>query len=186
VPKKMSKILTQLQNLNSPKTKKLAKPTKPVEVTHNNGELPVKVTTAKQPVKLPVVSQDSGIPSSSQNDAVLMFKAVKRVLENNFKNVIERLQLHSLPSPCLFDLRSCQQNHSKAAPVCFISDSNQYLLNVHVENDNYFQFIQLAKNRCAQGEFPGSDLLHSILLGILVSFINFTLLAQSLIILFLF
>jgi hypothetical protein len=61
-------------------------------------------------------SQMSQVPSTQfsvkAENSVEMMRTIKRVLEEDFKSVCERLCLQSVP-PCLYDLKKCHQLHSR-------------------------------------------------------------------------
>lgn len=117
-----------------------------------------------------VISQlpEKIIPNSN-GDFVNMVRSIKSVLELNFKNVSERLQLESIP-PYLYDLKAYQRKFAKNAQVQFASNESVYLAKNLLTEDRHGQFIHYVRNSmCGRSEFPGAMITRGVLELILVS-----------------
>lgn len=131
----------------------------------------IKLSTSFVPIAL-TQSNDVFISQTPQNlnlieSGVIMMHSVKKVLEHDFKDVSQRLQLLSAP-PCLYDLQKCCKQHSHITQIT--SNGNRILAKSLLAEDRYAQFIQYVRESiCGQKEFPGVDALRGILELILVS-----------------
>jgi hypothetical protein len=116
-----------------------------------------------------VLTQIPSIEVQKKSDGVSMMRSIKKVLEDNFKDVSDRLQLQSVPQ-CLFDLSSCHRNHSKKVNVEEAGSESQYLAKNFLAEERYTQFILYVRNSmCGRKEFPGVVVVKGILEMILVS-----------------
>jgi hypothetical protein len=117
-----------------------------------------------------VLTQIPSIEVEKKTDGgVSMMRSIKKVLENNFKDVSDRLQLQSVPQ-CLFDLSSCHRNHSKKVDVEEAGSESQYLAKNFLAEERHTQFILYVRNSmCGRKEFPGVAVVKGILEMILVS-----------------
>lgn len=112
----------------------------------------------------------SQVSASQQEriDGVAMMRKIKKVLESDFKNVHERLQLDPIPM-CLYNLKHCIKNHSET--VVYASES-QYLAKQMLNCNQYFQFISFVRNMCGRNEHPDSSIMLGILELIMVRIIK--------------
>lgn len=116
-----------------------------------------------------VLSQVPSFPGNSEDEGVKMMRKIKRVLENNFKDVSDRLQLQSVP-PCLYDLKHCHKCHSKKVEVELAGSESQYLAKNFLDEDRHAQFMFYVRNSmCGRKEFPGVTVVRGVLELILVS-----------------
>lgn len=98
---------------------------------------------------------------------VIMMRKIKKMLENNFKNIAERLQLDPVPA-CLHDLRNCHDHHSKS-PVLIASVMVKNTAMGYLRAERLFQLLHYVRhNMCGQRLFPGADILINILQKIMV------------------
>lgn len=111
-----------------------------------------------------MVSQVSASHQEQINGVAMMLK-IKKVLESDFKNVHERLQLDPIPM-CLYNLKHCIKNHSETLSH---STESQYLAKQMLIGNQYFQFISFIRNMCGRSEQPDSSIMLGILELILVS-----------------
>lgn len=111
-----------------------------------------------------MVSQVS-ISQQERIDGVAMMRKIKKVLESDFKNVHERLQLDPIPM-CLYNLKHCIKNHSV---IRNNSLEDQYLAKQMLIGNQFFQFISFIRNMCGRNEQPDSSILLGILELIMVS-----------------
>lgn len=110
----------------------------------------------------------SQAPQEPPADGVKMMRNVKKVLEHNFKNVSDRLQLQSVP-PCLYNLSRCHQSHVKKVEVNFAGSESVYLAKNFLEEERHTQFIMYVQNSmCGRKEFPGVSVVRGVLELILV------------------
>lgn len=108
----------------------------------------------------------SQVSASQQEiiDGVAMMRKIKKVLESDFKNVHERLQLDPIPM-CLYNLKHCIKNHSE---TLVHATESQYLAKQMLFSNQYFQFISFIRNMCGRNEQPDSSIMLGILELILV------------------
>lgn len=102
-------------------------------------------------------------------DGVAMMRKIKKILESDFKNVHERLQLDPIPM-CLYNIKHCITNHSVIHNIHSLED--QYLAKQMLIGNQFFQFISFIQNMCGRNEQPDSSILLGILELIMVS-LNF-------------
>lgn len=106
----------------------------------------------------------SQIPPQTPGEAFNTINCIKKVLEENYKDVSGRLQLKTIPS-YLYDLKA----FSDQKDIQFALSENEYLAKNYVEEDRLI-FINFVTNvMCGHREFPGSQVLRGILDMILVS-----------------
>lgn len=104
------------------------------------------------------------------NDSVALMRSITETIENDSKNVSERLRLKFKPR-CLFNLKRCRKIHSSKLYELQIAASyeNQYLSRSLIEEERYSQFIYFVGSMCGQRVFPGSEILLGIFEILLVS-----------------
>lgn len=150
-PKKSSTLLKNVANVVAGQTKQNSKLNIPTKVPESG--------------EYDVMSQPNDVARS-------MISTLKKILENNFKDPVERLNLNFIP-PCLFNLKRCAQRHSKKSAVPETSSyENQYIAKEMLVEDRHFQFVKFVTDMCGRNEFPGSGLVLTILEQILVSFLS--------------
>lgn len=110
------------------------------------------------------------IPTQNQSqieDTITMMRKIKKLLECNFKNVAERLQLDPVP-PCLYDLRKCHFTHHSKNSVS-LAPKKQKTLNYYLLHEQFFQFNHSVRHSlCGHDEFPGTEVLIKMLEKIMV------------------
>lgn len=116
-----------------------------------------------------VNNNSEDISTQTSDVAKTMIATIKKILERNFKDPIERLNLNFIP-PCLFNLKKCAEKHSKRSKIPEITNlENQYIAKQMLIEDRYFLFIKFLSDMCGRNEFPGVTLVTLILEQILVS-----------------
>ncbi len=103
------------------------------------------------------------VTTQSSDVARRVIQTIKKVLEKNFKDPVERLQLDFVPK-CLYNLKECAENHNKkaAAPI-MASFDNVYFAKQFILEERYFQFLKFVSDMVGRNEFPGSSLILLIL-----------------------
>lgn len=103
-----------------------------------------------------------------EDAGVTMMRKIKKMLENNFKNVAERLQLDPVPA-CLHNLRNCHDHHSKSLSVPTASIMIKNTAMGYLKAERLFQLLHYVRhNICGQKLFPGADILINILQKMMV------------------
>lgn len=144
-------ISTQIEKQPSPIFKK-------PKLLNNNTTSHVNQISNEIMVSQVTVSQQERI------DGVTMMRKIKKILESDFKNVHERLQLDPIPM-CVYNFKHCINNHSKTH---LNTIENQYLAKQMMVGSQHFQFISFIRNMCGRNEQPDSSLMLGILKLILV------------------
>ena len=163
--KKKRVLLSNLTNFKSPKGKNFQERTMPekgsVAVTDSGS-----VTHEASQIML---SQVPMTQSQIKCDGVEMMRCIKKVQEENFKNVSERLQLDSKPT-CLYDLKRCHEFHSSKLAVEIAESESQYLAKNLLIEQRHTQFVMYVRNNmCARKVFPGVPVVLGVLELIMVS-----------------
>lgn len=115
--------------------------------------------------QLAAVANEIQVKSQDVEEGITMMRKIKQMLEKNFKNIAERLQLDPVPS-CLFDLTTC---HLKHHPKNAVTTSSSIYSLSYLDEDEFYQFMHRIRHRtCASSQFPGSDVLIKILESMLV------------------
>lgn len=101
-------------------------------------------------------------------DCVLMSRALRKILETHMKDAGQRLHLDIFPA-YLYDLKAyaklCQKQKLQ-----FASHSKKSLAMSYVEEERHFQFTHHVRaTMCGPREFPGTEVIFTILEQILVS-----------------
>lgn len=102
-------------------------------------------------------------------DMVIMLRCIKKVLEQSFKDVSNRLQLQSVPTQ-LYDLKKYRDSFSSKTVVQAASNEIQSLAKNYLTDDRHTQFIiHVRQNMVGRKEYPGLVAVRGILELILVS-----------------
>lgn len=122
--------------------------------------LQIQASGSQQPAK-------SSIDEHSQ--FVEMMRNIKKMQEESFKNVAERLQLDPVPS-CLYDLKKCHSTHHSKNPIKLISNTTKTtILDALSIDARIWRFTHsIRHNILGLNMFPGSDVLYKILEKIMV------------------
>jgi hypothetical protein len=171
------KALEEKQTPNKIKVVELVKPNKTHKnVIHQKNSEPFALKIQETVLIKPSLTQINASQASSQatptpDDAISMFIKVRKVLEQNFKNVQERLELDRSSTPqCLFDSKECTQYHSSKSQIDKASESSTYIARTYLSEERHFQFFHFVRhNLCGLGQFPGSEICIKVLQEILVS-----------------
>lgn len=160
-----SKKRSELQNISNFKS-----PPKKAQISVPGQSHPVVKTERLIPAS---TSEVSVVPASQaptpDDEGVKMMRNIKKVLERNFKDVSDRLQLQSVP-PCLYNLKHCHQSHTKKMEVNFAGPESVYLAKNFLDEDRHTQFTMYVRNSmCGRKEFPGISVVRGVLELILVS-----------------
>lgn len=112
--------------------------------------------------------------SENHNDLIEMLQKIKRMHDENFKNVAERLQLDPVPS-CLYDLKKCHDTHHPKNAAKMISNTTKTtVLDALSIDTRIWRFTHNVRhNVLGLNIFPGSDVLSKVLEKILVSIPNY-------------
>lgn len=166
-PQKRRKRLQNLTNLKSPPKKTSLEECSVDKVP--NHFLPVVELHRWTPASSDVSTQAEFVVSQvAGNDGVSMMRSVKKVLEENFKDVSGRLQLQKVPL-CLYDLKFCHKQHTKYE-VKFAGSEILHVAKSFLNEDRHTQFIMFVRNNiCGRKEFPGVAVIRGVLELILVS-----------------
>lgn len=166
--KKPRRGLLNLTNFKSPlkkKSKSFNESSSTVKEAHQ-------IATTKSCEASQIISQ---VPptqfqfKSTDEDGIKMMRCIKKVLEDNFKSVSERLQLQSVP-PCLYDLKNCHQFHSKKVELKVAATDSIYLAKNFLDEERHLQFVTYVRNSmCGRKEFPGVAVIRGVLDLMLVS-----------------
>ncbi|CRK93811.1 CLUMA_CG007338, isoform A [Clunio marinus] len=96
-------------------------------------------------------------------NSILMMKKIRKVLELNFKNTKNRLQIVSTPQ-CLYNIKQCHQNRSLNTKLTESSVENQFFAKNFFSEDRHYQFILYVRNNmCNKREFPGVNVIRCVL-----------------------
>ena len=155
-------LLSNLTNFKSPKAKKTIAVKESVVAVDSSS-----VTNEASQIML------SQVPTTQSTNlkcnGVEMMRCIKKVQEENFKNVSERLQLDSKPA-CLYDLKRCHDLHSSKLRMEIAENESQYLAKNLMVEQRYVQFVMYVRNNmCARKEFPGVAVVLGVLELMLVS-----------------
>lgn len=170
------RCFSNLTNFKSPKSRKISKSInsankltnyfKPV-VKPNNEEPVAQESTQCSQI---VISQPPNDSIRESNGGIIgMIRCVKKVLEDDFKDVSKRLQLQSIP-PYLYNLKSYNSQIEACTGIQLASKESEYMAKSFLSEDRHCQFIYFVRNSmCGRKEFPGFKVIHGILELILVS-----------------
>lgn len=176
------RCFSNLTNFKSPKSRKIPKNANDCKKLTNcfsqNVKKPDQATAVSAPASEVSSTQYDEIVISqlppelvpkSNDEIVSMIRSIKKVMELDFKNVAERLQLQSIP-PYLYNLKEYQKRFAKNAGVQHASRESEYLAKNFLTEDRFCLFIQYVRNSmCGCNEFPGHIVICGILELILVS-----------------
>lgn len=136
-----------------------------------NVEPPLQVTVSSSSIK----SENSEM-SEVEMGVISLMRKIKKMMENSFKNVAERLKLDTVP-PCLYDLKKCYYNHGSKNTVKIAPNHLKQTTLGYLQAERIFQFIHRVRhNMCGQNFYPSVDILISMFEKMLVSlhcFINY-------------
>lgn len=109
------------------------------------------------------------LAADTKADMVKMMTCIKMVLERNFKDVSNRLQLQSVPTQ-LYDMKKYRDSFSSKTVVQAASNEIQSLAKNYLADDRHTQFIiHVRQNTVGRKEYPGLVAVRGILELILVS-----------------
>lgn len=118
-----------------------------------------------------VVTQVSSkdLAADTNADMIEMMKCIKMVLEQDFKDVSNRLQLQSVPSQ-LYNTKKYRDSFSSKTVVQAASNEIQSLAKNYLADDRHTQFvIHVRQNTVGRKVYPGLVAVRGILELILVS-----------------
>ena len=134
-----------------------------IDLTNNSGsDVEIKPTKSE-------LNPSKTKSSQHSSSTVVIFSQLKKLIENHYMDIKERLQLTSVPS-CLLNLKKCSIIHSKKSEnACEIS-SWQYIPQQMILAERFGSFAKMTNDLCGRDEFP-DKLILPLLEVILVSYL---------------
>lgn len=170
----VEQVTMEVPQMVAGRKRKASQNTNPVE---NQNEVTDDAKKSK-PSKLSQVESSGSVesqqPARNLSDEhaefVEMMRRIKKMHDNGFKDVAERLKLDPIPS-CLFNLKKCQEYHNPKNTIKFISNTTKTtILDALCIDARLWRFIHnIRYNIIGLNIFPGSDVLSKVLEKILVS-----------------
>ena len=154
---------SNLTNFKSPKKSQMKRATSLITIPKESTEM-----SQSRQVSVSQVSTQKFSVEAGNTEIVKMMQTIKKVLENDFKDVCGRLQLQSIPT-YLYDIKSYHKEYKKTQNLQLASAETKYVAKNFYDEDRHVLFINLVRgSMCAQKKFPGPSVIRHILEMILV------------------